>query len=172
MNLSKELAKQAKAHDICGDWLEKLMRTTDKKALLEMYLEGIDFCLACDYPTNDFIRANFKGFMEEFGVFLDDFIDLKNPKKCVALGKTQGTVEINSFGVSEIFVKHNSELTVIAKDNAFVMIDVFDNSVLDVLANGFAKVCVNRYGDAKVHSGDYGDNVGVVKIIEKHRKTY
>jgi hypothetical protein len=108
--------------------------------------------------------------MEAFGVFLDDSIDLTNPKNCVALGNTTGHVEINQFGVSEIFVKHRSELTVVAKDDAFVMIDAFDNSTLHVRANDRTKVCVNKYGSSKVHSEESG--TGIVKIIEKHRKTY
>ena len=100
MNLSKELAKQAQRLNVCTEWHSELINLSDKKALIKMYLKGIDFCLANNYPSNEFIRANFKGMMEEFGVFLDDRIDLRNPEKCVALGNTKGCVEIDSFGVS------------------------------------------------------------------------
>ena len=170
MNLSKKLAKQAKTFDICQEWHDELKTLKDKAAMIKMYLKGIDFCLSNDYPNNEFIRANFKGVMEEYGVFLDDSIDLVNAEKCVALGNTVGTIEINEFATSEIFIKHNSELTIIAKNNAFVVVDLFDNATVHVQAHDTAKVCVNRYGDSTVEHQNVGG--GVVKIIDKHKKTY
>ena len=138
--------------------------------MIDMYLAGIDFCLANDYPSNDFIRTYFKGDMEPLGVYLDDSIHLTNPKKCVALGNTKGDIEINSYGVSEIYLKNSSKLTIIARDYAFVMVDAFDNSTVDVWAYSWAKVCVNRYGNAKIISRKL--ELSAIKIIEKHRKTY
>jgi hypothetical protein len=170
MKLSKELANQAKRFNICQEWHDELKTLEDKKAMLEMYLKGIDFCLSNDYPTNEFIRANFKGMMEQFGVFLDDSIDLVNVEKCVALGQTKGCVETNNFGCSQIFVKHHSELTIIAKGDSFVMVDLFDNAVIHIQAHDRAKVCVNRYGDSRIDHKE--TDSGMVKIIEKHKKTY
>ena len=166
MNLSKELAKQAKRHRICAEWHTRLKNLSDKPAMIEMYLAGIDFCLANDYPSNDFIRRYFKGDMESHGVFLDDSVDLTNPKKCVALGNTKGNIEVNGYSVSEIFVKNDSELSIVAKDDAFVMVDAFDNSTIHVWTYG----SVNRYGNAKIHSKEL--DFSAIKIIEKHRKTY
>jgi len=170
MELSKELAKQAKRFNICQEWHDELKNLNDKKAMLEMYLKGIDFCLSNDYPSNEYIRANFKGEMEKFGVFLDDAIDLVNVDKCVALGKTKGRIVINDFGTSEIFVKHSSELTIIAKGDSFVMVDLFDDAVIHVQAHDRAKVCVNRYGNSQINHMQF--DFGVVKIIEKLKKTY
>ncbi len=170
MKLSKTLAKQARGFNICQEWHDELMTLDSKKAMIEMYLKGIDFCLANDFPNNDFIRANFQGVMEPFGVFLDDTVALVNADKCVALGQTDGRVEITDFGCSEIFVKHRSELTIIAKGDAFVMVDVFDNAVVHVHAHDRAKVCVNKYGGARVEQETFG--LGMVKVIEKHTKTY
>lgn len=170
MKIAKELAKQAKRLDICQEWHDELKNLDDKKAMIEMYLKGIDFCLSNDYPNNEYIRANFKGVMEQFGVFLDDSIDLVDVDKCVALGTTKGCVKINGFSVSEIFVKHSSELTIIARDNAFVMVDLFDNAVIHVQAHDRAKVCVNRYGNSVIDHK--ASDMAMVKIIEKHKKTY
>jgi hypothetical protein len=170
MKLSKELAKQAKRKGICKEWYSELKTLDNKKAMVSMYVKGIDFCLSNDYPSNEYIRANFKGMMEQFGVFLDDSVDLVNVEKCVALGQTKGCVETTNFGCSQIFVKHDSELTIIAKGDSFVMIDVFDKAIIHVQAYDRAKVCVNRYGDSKVDHKEA--DLGMVKIIEKHKKTY
>lgn len=170
MKIVKELAKEAKRKGICQEWYSELKRLDNKEAMLEMYMRGIDFCLSNDYPDNDFMRKNFDEIMEKFGIFLDDSIVLVNVKKCVALGNTKGSVEITNFGTSEIFVKHNSELTIIAKGDSFVMIDLFDNATIHVRAQDRAKVCVNRYGNSKVNRQNA--DFGIVKIIEKHKKTY
>lgn len=170
MKLSKELAKKAQVYNICKEWYLELKKLSDKKAMVRMYLKGIDFCLANDYPGNDFIRKHFKGEMEELGVFLDDNIDLENADKCVALGGTKGRIEVNGYGTSEIFVKNESAINIIAKDNAFVMVDIFDNATVFVTAQDKAKVCVNKYGEATVHSTHMGESV--IKIVDKYKKTY
>lgn len=171
MKVVKELARKAKADGICKPWYNELVKLhdSDVAAMAEMYLKGIDFCLANNYPDNEFLRTHFKGKMEQYGVFLDDNINIENKPKCVCLGASHGRVVTNGFEVCEIFIKHDSELNVIAKDNAFVMIDVFDNAVVNVYASDRAKVCVNSYGGTitKAVTDD-----AVVKIRKKNKKTY
>jgi hypothetical protein len=171
MRLSRKLAKQAKKHNICSEWHGELKGLNDKPAMVDMYLKGIDFCLANNYPSNDFIRDNFKGMMEEHGVFLDDNVNLEANGRscCVALGKTGGNISIVGFGACEIYVKHDSELSITAKDDAFVMIDLFDNGKIQVHAHDRAKVCVNKYGG---EVSEYQTDKAVIKVIQKHKKTY
>lgn len=171
MNLAKELARRAKKEGICKPWYDELKSLQDKKAMIEMYLKGIDFCLANNYPENDFIRKHFKGEMEQFGVFLDDRISIANPRKCVCLGNTSGRVEIDNFNVCEIFAKHSARLDIYAKDNAFVIIDVFDNSEVHIHASNRAKVCVNRYIGNNIVIKDEADEA-FVRIRDKQKKTY
>ena len=102
----------AKAKGICAPWHAELLTLQDKEAMVEMYLKGIDFCLANDYPNNDFIRSHFKGVMEKQGVFLDDNVKVENMPKCVCLGATKAHVEVQGFQVCEVFAKHDSELNV------------------------------------------------------------
>lgn len=172
MKLSKELAKQAKAKGICSPWHAELLTLESKEEMVAMYIKGIDFCLANDYPKNDFIRKHFKGVMEKQGVFLDDDISIdvmdKNTK-CVCLGTTKAVVNIYEYGVCEVFAKHNSCLAVNAEGNAFVVIDIFDDAVVHICANDKAKVCVNRYGGIVKYEAN-GD--AIVKIREKNKKTY
>lgn len=146
-NLSKTLAKDAKKKGICKEWHTVLKSQTDRVAMIEMYLRGIDFCLKNDFPTNDFIQAHFGDIAPRMGVFVNSQITVENKPKCVCLGVTFGKVTTNGFNVCEIFAKHDAEINVIAADNAFVMVDVFDNAVVNIHAHDRAKVCVNKYGD-------------------------
>lgn len=63
MDLAKELARQAKKKGICKPWYNELksLNGDNINAMAQMYLKGIDFCLANDYPDNGFIRTHFQG---------------------------------------------------------------------------------------------------------------
>lgn len=172
MNISKQLAKDAKKKGICEPWHNELKRLDDKKAMVEMYVKGIDFCLSNDYPSNAFIAKHFKGVMEDFGVFLDDQIDIVNNNRCVSLGLTKGRIEVNSYGVCEVFAKHDSELRIIAKDNAFVEVDIFDNSTIYIHAQDRAKVHINQYGGNVISLPIPDGSTAMIKVVEKHKKTY
>lgn len=169
MKLEKELALQAKKLGICEEWFDEILTTKDKAALVQIYVRGLDFCLSNDYPTNEYIRTHFAGVMEAFGVHLDESLQIMNEKVVVALGKCLGRIETNMFNVSEIYIKNESDLLVVAKGNSFVMIDMFDNSRLHVVASANAKVCVNHYGGEI--KKDQQENA-IIKVIEKHKKTY
>lgn len=170
--LSKTLAKDAKRKGICKEWHDRLKTITDLEALAEMYFKGIDFCMKNDFPTNDFIKAHFADFAPQVGVFVDCEISVENRLKCVCLGATFGTIKTNAFNVSEIFAKHQSELNILAAENAFVMIDAFDDAVINIHAHDRAKVCVNKYGDGgRVNIVKESAEVQV-KIRVKNSKTY
>jgi hypothetical protein len=171
MNISKELAKQAKQLGICKEWHNELKKLSDKREMAEMYIKGIDFCLSNDYPNNKYICANFGEIMHDFGIFVDDTIELKNPERCIALGNTTGNIEIDSYSVCEVFVKHYAELTIKAKDNAFVVIDMFDNSVVNIAAENRARICINKYLGSEIR-GHIQLDFSVIKINEKNKKSY
>ena len=171
-NLSKTLAKEAKKKGICKEWHTALKSLTDRKAMVEMYLRGIDFCLRNDYPANDFIKAHFGDIAPRMGVFVDSEISVENSPKCVCLGQTFGKVSTTGFNVCEIFAKHEAEINVVATDNAFVMGDVFDHSVVNIYAHDRAKVCVNQYGNGSHINIIVKDAEAQVKIRVKNSKTY
>ena len=169
MNLSHELAKQAKRNGICEDWYLALKNEKDINSLLDMYIKGIDFCLSNDYPSNHFIAKNFKGKMEAHGIHLDEVLDIVNEPTVVALGKCLGDIVTLEFEVCQVFVKHNSDIIIMANGNSFVMVDVFDDAKVLILAYDNAKVCVNRYGGTVTESKNENS---AIKIIEKNKKTY
>jgi hypothetical protein len=169
MKLNNALAKEAKKHGICEDWYLELKNENNIDSMLDMYVKGIDFCLSNDYPSNDFIRKNFKGKMETHGIHLDEMLNIVSQPKVIALGNCFGTVETNDFEACEIYLKHNSEIVVMASRNSFVMIDIFDDSKLTVFAYDNSKVCINRYGGQVIQTANQNASI---KIIEKNQKTY
>jgi hypothetical protein len=162
---AKQIQKEALAIGACSPGMGDLLNAGDSKpALVQLYLKKLEFCLENDFPSNDFMREHGKGIMESFGIFLDDRINLTNYRKCVALGKTTGNVIVTSYGVSQVYAKHTSDLVIEASDNAFVMVYVYDDAKVTVNAHDRAKVHVNRYG-GKIATAN--DGQAVVKVAEK-----
>jgi len=165
MKLNKELAAEAKAKGICDKWYQLLRKTEDKNALIKMFLEGIDFCISEDYPSLKFFDV-FDGIRQRYGIFRDEKIEAKNPENVVAYGKCEGVACYSDYSVGQIFLKHESKLTVNADGNSFIMIDILDKTGIEINASGNAKVCVNKYGDDTTIVANKNDNA-VIKIIEK-----
>ena len=170
MKIVKKLAKMAKGKGICEEWYNDLLLTGDKVKLIEMYLKGIDFCLSNDYPSNDFIREHFKGFMESYGLHLDEVFDNENCRYAVLLGNCKASIKATGYTICEAFVKHSSSVTIYADDRAFVMVDIFDDANVKVVARESAKVIINVYG-GKI-TGIERRGGAMVRVKNKYKKTY
>ena len=87
----------------------------------------------------------------------------------MALGRTVGSVVVCGYGVCEVFAKHDSVLVISASGNAFIEIDMFDNSEVSVHTTERAKVHINRYG-GRLTTDQRDDSA--IKVVEKEAKTY
>lgn len=165
--IAAELRNMGREHGLCAPWREMLSDAGDKETLVKMYLRGIDFCLAYDYPRVEYMERNFKGMCEPFGVFVSELVRAHNVPKVVAVGESTGMAEYEGAQVARVFVKHQSRITVIAAGASIVSVDCFDRSEIHVLAKAGAEITVYRYGDALVDV--WGGNVSV---IHKNCTTY
>ncbi|OUO42963.1 hypothetical protein [Muribaculum sp. An287] len=151
MELVHQIKQDGIAKGLCRLWQMKLKPGLGVDSLAELYIRGIDFCIKNDYPTLDFLRTNFKGKCEDYGVYVDDEVVEKNRKDVVLNGDCKAMLEYDGFAVSNIYIRHNSKASVNVGDHAIVTIDIFDNSYLAIAVAGkYAKVLVNVYGKAAV----------------------
>lgn len=168
--LNIEVLEAAKQKGICEEWAEKIATAKSKSALLQMFIDGIDFCLSREFPNKDFLKATGASLLNQFGIFIDTFCGVQNPEKLVLLGNCEAKVTITDFAVSQIFIKHFGKAEIEVSHNAFAVIDVFDDVELKVTASGTCKVLVNVYGRAKVNHQHSGD--AFVKVVEKLKDSY
>lgn len=164
--LSKYVLKKAKASNICEPWADKIEGAESVDDLLQMYVAGIDFCLANNFPSNADLLELGGDVINQYGIYIDAAPKLVDRPFVVALGACNLSLSIADASASQVFVKHESKATITASGDAFIVIDCFDNSITDVIARDNARVLINVYGDALVtHSGP-------VKIINKLKQTY
>lgn len=172
MKISKELTRMALksgAKKDCTTY-QRLVAAKNPEEVVKIYLDEINFCLANDFPSNEYILKHFGDIVRLYNIFINDSIAIVNPNQVVALGKTSGTIKIEEYNVCNVYAKHSSKLKIKSEGHSFVMIDVFDNAIVEVEAAHESQICINRYGISKVIS-DEQDN-GKVKIIEKNKLTY
>ena len=167
MEVIQQLKQDGIAKGLCQPWQNKLRDGVSVKRLVDLYVRGIDFCIKNDYPTLEFIRDNFKGKCEQYGVYIDDSVTEKDRKTIVLNGDCKAMLEYGGYSVSTVFVRHNSQAAIVASKFANVTIDAFDNSHLVVAVTGKARVSVNLYGDASVEV--IGNDV---KIRKTNKRVY
>lgn len=168
--LSKYILEKAKEAGICKEWAGLIAGTDSVDGLLQMYVKGIDFCLSKDFPSNADLTRLGGSDLGKYGLHIDEMVNLSNNEFIVLLGKCEGTVNIDGFTATQLFVKHTSFSQVTATGNSFIMIDCFDDSVLSVQASGNSKVVINVYGSAQVSHNSTGD--AIIKIVHKNKATY
>lgn len=169
MGLIQQLKQDGVEKGLCQEWQNKLKEGVSMKRLVNLYVRGIDFCVGNDYPTLDFIRENFKGKCEPYGVFVDEKeLQLLDVPDVVLQGECKGILTYDGYSVCRAYIRHSSDVTIKVSGNAHLTVDVFDDVTmkLDVVGSN-ARVLVNKYGDARVEFSGVG-----VKVVSQNKKTY
>lgn len=168
MDVIELLKTDGASKGLCEIWQKKLKSETSIKRLSEMFIRGIDFCISENYPTLEFMRDNFKGKCEPYGIFIDDDgVSLLNKENVVLNGGCKANLMFDGYSVSRVFVRHDSTVKIHAQDHSMVTVDAFDNSYIKIASNDRASVLVFIHGEAKVDYSGTG-----VKVIQKNKNTY
>ncbi len=144
--VSEELKSKAVSEGLCNQWTSEWNNETID-SLCDKYIKGIDFCIEHDYPSNEYIKKNFDGVMQKHGIYVDDIFDKENIKKCVVNGMSAGKLIYDKFNIGRIYLRHNSFLSISAKDSSKIFISVYDNSNLEITeCSDYAKIYISKYG--------------------------
>lgn len=153
MNISEELKSKAISLGLCAEWT-KDWGMPDKDELCDKYIRGIDFAIEHDYPSLDYMKANFDGIMQKHGIYVSEELHLLNPSMVIANGKCYGAVYFDCYTVGRLYVRHNSDLSIIASGNSKVFISMYDQCRMNVICRENAKVYVYRHGGYIEYEGE------------------
>lgn len=167
MELIKQLKQDGIDKGLCHLWQSKFKTGTNTETLCKMFITGIDFCICENYPTLEFLRTNFKGICEPFGIFIDDeAVRRVNVPDIVLNGSCKADLSYTGYSVSRIYIRHNSEAVINALDSSIVTIDAFNNSKIRVNTFGNAKVLVNLYGNSDAKA--LGSNIKIRRLNKSY----
>lgn len=143
--IGKQLAKLGKKKEMCREFSDILKKTNDREQIIDIFFDGINYCLINDFPGREFIKKEFGELLECRHIYLDKTIDV-DTNKVVVLGKSTGTIRANDYSVNEHFIAHDSVINIEAKDHSFTIVDVYDLAHVVINVADSAKVVVNKYG--------------------------
>lgn len=133
--LNTELRQQAVDFGLCAKWRGDWKSDKSQQELIDMWKKGIDFAIIHNYPSIDFIKANFdRRLLNRNLVFVDESIEIKNAPSGIYVinGECSGTLWFNSR-VATVYVRHNSNVRIIADDFAKVFVRLYDDASADVI---------------------------------------
>lgn len=157
--LNKVLKARAVELGLCEKWRDEWEKEETKQELIEKYLRGIDFCIQHDYPKLEFIREHFpKKLLEKNGVFINEEIgrrdDVAAKDTVVLLGKSKAELHYDGLSMGNLYVRHHSEVTIVARGWSRVFVECYEDSVVNVKAEDESKVFVYWHGGSVESEGN------------------
>lgn len=165
MNINDKLAKAAKEAGICDEWYGKIKAGSDKRQLADLYIRGLKFCLERNYPDKTIIKEHFGDIAHDYGVYVDEWVEIANARKIILLGQSSGKIVCDKYNVGEIFVANDSEANIRLAGHSITRIDVYDNANVNIDISGDARIWVNSHNAKGIHISKSGNPQ--IKIIDK-----
>lgn len=116
---------------LCDEWFGQWADSTGEQELIDKYKRGIDFAIEHDWPSVEFIKANFsERTLHGNLIFNDDEVALYDAPSGVYIfnGNCRGAVSFGGWTVATVYVRHTSELRIYADGNAKVFVRLYDES--------------------------------------------
>jgi hypothetical protein len=151
-----ELKQKAISLGLCEEF-----QASWSEDLIGMYVKNCSWCLKRKYPSLADMFPYDKE-LEEKDVYNSRIVNLLLTNETYILNNCTGTVEIDDFNVSCLYVSLDSVIEVNVKDSSILMIEAYDNSVLRINVDPESICTVWRYGNSAIQILS-----GNVKIIQK-----
>ena len=147
-NVGKLLKYQAEALGACEKGLSGLEKLNEQE-LINRYVHFIDFVVENNWPSNEFIKENFdKSLLEHNNIYVDAEFEIRNARQVVVVqGKSNGNLLYDGMTTADVYVRHESEVTIDCSRLSKVFISVYDHAKVRVTQRDGASVYVYLHGD-------------------------
>ena len=147
-NIGKQLKSQAESLGACEKGLNGLDRLNEQE-LINRYVHFIDFVIENNFPSNDFIKENFdKSLLEHNNIYVDAEFERRNARQVVVIqGESKGVLLFDGVTTSDVYIRHDSEVTIDCSRLSKIFISVYDNAKIHVTQRDGASVYVYLHGE-------------------------
>ena len=159
--LSARMRKEAVGLGLCGKWQEKWTKDTDVDGMLDMFVNGQDFCIKHDWPSVATLKRHGGEKLKAHGVYADEEFEASDVRTLIAVGGCKGTVTADGRQVTTVYARHKSRLRVTADGEARVFVMLYDEAGVEVASKDNARVFVYRHGKKTFAMGK------VFKVVEE-----
>lgn len=147
-NMSEELKSQAIGLGLCQQWTEA-WGNPNIQELINKYLHGLDFCIEHEWPSNEYIKKHVdKETLHRNNIYIDEDVQRRNARQIVVLqGKCTGTLLYDGLTTADIYVRHDSEITIDCSRISKVFVNLYDRAKVKVIQRDASAVYVYKHGD-------------------------
>ncbi|KUY20920.1 Uncharacterised protein [Elizabethkingia miricola] len=139
----KEVIKLAVERGICKEWRNKMSKASIED-YCKMFFKGSDWAMEKDFPSLGLLRK-YKT-TSHYGLYTDAKAKKKNAKQIAFFGESNSELEYDEHHIGEIYIRHKSNIKIIAKDYCFLIITIADGATVEIEAEENTKVTVFQYG--------------------------
>ena len=147
-NIGKQLKSQAESLGACEKGLNGLEKLNEQE-LINRYIHFIDFIVEKDFPSNEFIKNNFdKSLLEHNNIYVDAEFERRNARQVVVIqGESKGVLLFDGVTTSDVYIRHDSDVTIDCSRLSKIFISVYDNAKIHVTQRDGASVYVYLHGE-------------------------
>lgn len=156
MTKSEELRNEAIGYGLCDEWQRRFGKQATDQEMIDLYKEGIDFCISHRFPSAEFIENNFnKEQLVDNGIFVNSTLG-KLPKcsndnnEYVFAGNTKAKITIKGHRVVTLWLLDESDVDVEIEDTSRASIRIYHDSKVNVLNASINPVFCYKYVDGQM----------------------
>lgn len=161
-NLSDKMKEEAVSLGLCAQWTADWDHECSKDEMVLKFVNGIDFCIARNWPSVEEMKAFFGDVMNKHDVYVDEKVIRKAPETMILNGECEANVETEWMNTSEIYVRHTSMLHLKVRGLSRAFVNLHDAGELYVECDEGSKCFVYQYG------GEIVKKTGSVVIRDRH----
>lgn len=146
--LNRELRDDAVAYGMCPQWQSEWNDDKTQQELLDMYVRALDFCIEHDYHTVAFIKEHVDPYLRRKNrIYVDEEVEGGESGIYMVNGKCRGEAVFDDLAVATLYVRHDSELCIVAKGLSKIFVRVYDRARIHVTQSDMGKVYVYVCGE-------------------------
>ena len=160
--LNNTLREEGRFLGMCDEFYNEKWDYSPEQLVQRMF-KGIDFCLKHHWPSNEFIKRNFKrDFLRSQGVFVDDEYSICNVQESLVLGGSRIRYRYSGNYYGNIRVRDLSMAEVTARGDGLVILHLFERACAKVEQSEKAKVAVIKHSPNVIVTASDG-----VRVVEE-----
>lgn len=144
--LSDQLKGEAIDLGLCQQWQDEWRKNSSREEMAEKYVRGIDFAIKHNWPSNDFIKRLFGDIMHNYGVYIDEEVNIIDEWKVILQGKCTGNIKVEKNTSLDIYARHDSDVIIEVSGNSVAFVSLYDNAHVKVICKDFAKAFIYLHG--------------------------
>lgn len=150
-NISDKYKAKAIKLGLCDKWTNEWKDNCSREELVEKFVKGNDFCIMNDFPSIEEIKSDFGDIINNYGVYADQDVSVKNPDFVMLCGKCKAEIIVEDK-FCDIYIRHYSEAKVHVIGSGRAFIRMYDNSCIEVLSEMKGRAYIYDYCGAVIRT--------------------